>query len=104
MAGTPEQKQKLAGFIMDDYGTMCLGYSEKEHGNDLINGDLTATKVQGVYILNGEKWPINQATISGISFILAKTDANGGPKCLTLFMVDKRQLDPEKYYNPHSAP
>ncbi|WP_430015237.1 acyl-CoA dehydrogenase family protein [Microcystis protocystis FBCC-A270] len=99
MAGTPEQKQKLARFIMDDYGAMCLGYSEKEHGSDLINGDLTATKVEGGYILNGEKWPINRATISGISFILAKTDANGGPKCLTLFMVDKRQLEPEKYYN-----
>ena len=99
MAGTPEQKQKLARFIMDDYGAMCLGYSEKEHGSDLINGDLTATKVEAGYILNGEKWPINRATISGISFILAKTDANGGPKCLTLFMVDKRQLDPEKYYN-----
>ncbi|MCZ8028755.1 MAG: acyl-CoA dehydrogenase family protein [Microcystis sp. LE19-10.1B] len=99
MAGTPEQKQKLARFIMNDYGAMCLGYSEKEHGSDLINGDLTATKVEGGYILNGEKWPINRATISGISFILAKTDANGGPKCLTLFMVDKRQLDPEKYYN-----
>ncbi|MBE5229872.1 MAG: acyl-CoA dehydrogenase family protein [Microcystis aeruginosa PMC 728.11] len=99
MAGTPEQKQKLARFIMDDYGAMCLGYSEKEHGSDLINGDLTATKVEGGYILNGEKWPINRATISGVSFILAKTDANGGPKCLTLFMVDKRQLDQEKYYN-----
>ncbi|NCR39563.1 MAG: acyl-CoA dehydrogenase family protein [Microcystis aeruginosa W13-11] len=99
MAGTPEQKQKLARFIMDDYGAMCLGYSEKQHGSDLINGDLTATKVEGGYILNGEKWPINRATISGISFILAKTDANGGPKCLTLFMVDKRQLDSEKYYN-----
>ena len=99
MAGTPEQKQKLARFIMDDYGAMCLGYSEKEHGSDLINGDLTATKVEGGYILNGEKWPINRATISGVSFILAKTDANGGPKCLTLFMVDKRQLDPEKSYN-----
>jgi alkylation response protein AidB-like acyl-CoA dehydrogenase len=99
MAGTPGQKQKLARFIMDDYGAMCLGYSEKEHGSDLINGDLTATKVEGGYILNGEKWPINRATISGVSFILAKTDANGGPKCLTLFMVDKRELDPEKYYN-----
>jgi len=75
------------------------GLLGKEHGSDLINGDLTATKVEGGYILNGEKWPINRATISGISFILAKTDANGGPKCLTLFMVDKRQLDPEKYYN-----
>jgi alkylation response protein AidB-like acyl-CoA dehydrogenase len=99
MAGTDEQKQKLARFIMDDYGAMCLGYSEKEHGSDLVNGDLTATKVEGGYLLDGEKWPINRATISGVSFILAKTDPDGGPKCLTLFMVDKREIDPDSYYN-----
>ncbi|MEG3438241.1 acyl-CoA dehydrogenase family protein [Pannus brasiliensis CCIBt3594] len=99
MAGTPEQKQKLARLIMDDYGAMCLGYSEKEHGSDLVNGDLTATKVEGGYLLNGEKWPINRATISNVSYILAKTDPNGGPKCLTLFMVDKREIDPANYYN-----
>ncbi len=99
MAGTPEQKQKLARFIMDEYGAMCLGYSEREHGSDLVGGDLTATPVEGGYILNGEKWPINRATISGVSFILAKTDPNGGPKCLTLFMVDKSQIDSDNYYN-----
>lgn len=99
MAGTPEQKQKLARFIKDENGAMCLGYSEREHGSDLVGGDLTAKKVPGGYILNGEKWPINRATISGISYILAKTDPAGGPKCLTLFMVDKRELDPDNYYN-----
>jgi alkylation response protein AidB-like acyl-CoA dehydrogenase len=104
MAGTDEQKQKLARFIMDDYGAMCLGYSEKEHGSDLVNGDLTAAKVEGGYLLNGEKWPINRATISGVSFILAKTEPNGGPKCLTLFMVDKREIDPDAYYNLPKIP
>ncbi len=99
MAGTEEQKQKLAHFIKDDEGAMCLGYSERAHGSDLVGGELTATKVPGGYLLNGEKWPINRATISGVSYILAKTDAAGGPKCLTLFMVDKRQLEPEQYYN-----
>lgn len=99
MTGTEEQKQKLANYIKNEQGTMCLGYSEREHGSDLVGGDLTAKKVSGGYILNGEKWPINRATRSGISYILAKTDAEGGAKCLTLFMVDKRELDPEKYYN-----
>ncbi|MEA5508477.1 acyl-CoA dehydrogenase [Crocosphaera sp. UHCC 0190] len=99
MAGTDEQKQKLAQFIKDENGAMCLGYSEREHGSDLVGGDLTAKKVPGGYILNGEKWPINRATISGISYILAKTDPEGGPKCLTLFMVDKRELNPDNYYN-----
>jgi alkylation response protein AidB-like acyl-CoA dehydrogenase len=99
MAGTEEQKQHLAHYIKDENGTMCLGYSEREHGSDLVGGSLTATKVEGGYLLNGEKWPINRATISGISYILAKTDTAGGAKCLTLFMVDKRQIDSANYYN-----
>ncbi|OKH26187.1 isovaleryl-CoA dehydrogenase [Hydrococcus rivularis NIES-593] len=99
MAGSEEQKQKLARYIIDECGAMCLGYSEREHGSDLVGGELTATKVPGGYLLNGEKWPINRATISGIAYILAKTEPAGGPKCLTLFMVDKRELDPSQYYN-----
>lgn len=99
MAGTEAQKQKLSDYIKNHNGAMCLGYSEREHGSDLVGGSLTATKVPGGYLLNGEKWPINRATISGVSYILATTDPAGGPKCLTLFMVDKRELDPSQYYN-----
>lgn len=99
MAGTEEQKQRLATYIKDEHGTMCLGYSEKEHGADLIGGDLTATKVPGGYLLNGEKWPINRATISGVSYILAKTDKDAGARGLSLFMVEKSRLDSANYYN-----
>jgi alkylation response protein AidB-like acyl-CoA dehydrogenase len=99
MAGTEEQKKILSEYIKNENGAMCLGYSEKEHGADLINGDLTATKVEGGYLLNGEKWPINRATISGVSYILAKTNPEGGARCLSLFMVDKRQINAEQYYN-----
>ena len=99
MAGTEEQKKHLAYFIKEEHGAMCLGYSEKEHGSDLIGGDVTARKVSGGYILNGEKWPINRATISGVSYILARTNSEGGARCLSLFMVDKRQINPDHYYN-----
>lgn len=99
MAGNEEQKSKLAHYIKNEQGTLCLGYSEREHGSDLVGGDLTATKVEGGYLLNGEKWPINRATISGISYILAKTDVEGGAKSLTLLMVDKSGIDPDHYYN-----
>lgn len=99
LGGTQEQKNKLSDYIQLQQGAMCLGYSEKEHGSDLVGGDLTATKVPNGYILNGEKWPINRATLSGVAYILAKTDSPGGPKSLSLFMVDKKELDPEKYYN-----
>ncbi|AFZ36495.1 acyl-CoA dehydrogenase domain-containing protein [Stanieria cyanosphaera PCC 7437] len=99
MAGTKEQKQKLAQFMMEEQGTMCLGYSEREHGSDLVNGGLTATKVPGGYLLNGEKWPINRATRSGVTFILARTGVEGGAKGLSLFMVDKREISSSEYYN-----
>lgn len=99
MAGTPEQKQKLSRFMREEHGAMCLGYSEKEHGSDLIASGVTAEKVAGGYLLNGEKWPINRATISGISYILATTDRAEGARCLSLFMVEKSQLDPTQYYN-----
>lgn len=100
MAGTEAQKQRLSHFIKNENGAMCLGYSEKAHGADLVGGELTATRVEGGYLLNGEKWPINRATISGVSYILAVTaDPKDGPKCLTLFMVDKRELDEANYYN-----
>src|SRR6476469_46974 len=99
MAGTEEQKQRLASFIKDHNGAMCLAYSERAHGSDLVGSDVRATQVPGGYLLNGEKWPINRATISGVSFVLAKTDESGGARSLSLFMVEKSQLDPATYYN-----
>jgi alkylation response protein AidB-like acyl-CoA dehydrogenase len=99
MSGNDEQKQALANNIINKHWTMCLGYSEREHGSDLVGGDLTGTKVEGGYLFNGEKWPINRATRSNISYILAKTNPEGGAKCLSLFMVDKSQINADDYYN-----
>ncbi|MEL6250257.1 MAG: acyl-CoA dehydrogenase family protein, partial [Cyanobacteria bacterium J06627_15] len=99
MAGTPEQKQKLAGMIKDDHATMCLAYSERNHGSDLVGGSVVAQKVEGGYRLTGEKWPINRATISNITYVLGRTDPEGGNRGLSLFMIDKSQLDPDTFYN-----
>ncbi|MDY7016469.1 MAG: acyl-CoA dehydrogenase family protein, partial [Cyanobacteriota bacterium] len=99
MAGTDEQRAKLANSIKNENGTLCLGYSEREHGADLIAGDLTARKVEGGYIFNGEKWPINRATRSTNSYILAQTDPEAGARGLSLFLVDKSRIDSNGYYN-----
>ncbi|MDY6782669.1 MAG: acyl-CoA dehydrogenase [Cyanobacteriota bacterium] len=99
MAGTDEQRAHLSNEIKNNNGTLCLGYSEREHGADLIAGDLTARKVEGGYILNGEKWPINRATRSTNSYILATTDPEAGARGLSLFLVDKSRIDPNGYYN-----
>ncbi|MBK1986465.1 acyl-CoA dehydrogenase [Sphaerospermopsis aphanizomenoides BCCUSP55] len=99
MAGTDEQKQILSSFMKDANGTMCLAYSEKAHGSDLLGGDMEARKVSGGYLLSGEKWPINRATRSGVAFVLARTDPEGGPRSLSLFMVEKSKIDPANYSN-----
>ena len=99
MVGTPEQKQKLMNYIINDHGAMCLSYSERDHGSDLVGGDTVAVKVPGGYRFTGEKWPINRATISGLTYVLARTNEEGGNRGLSLFMVDKSELDPASYSN-----
>ncbi len=99
MAGTEEQKERLSRYIREEKGAMGLGYSEKEHGSDLVRGSLIAKRVPGGYLLNGEKWPINRATISGLVYILARLDGEEGAKSLCLFMVEKSGIDPDHYYN-----
>ena len=99
MAGNDVQKAKLSRLIRQDQVAMCLSYSERNHGSDLVGGGVTATKTEGGYVLNGEKWPINRATISGITFVLARTDPESVNRGLSLFMVDKSELNPSQYYN-----
>lgn len=99
MAGSDEQREKLSRLMREDHTAMCLAYSEREHGSDLVGGGVTATKVEGGYLLNGEKWPINRATISGVTFVLARTDPEGGNRGLSLFMVEKKDLNPSQVYN-----
>ena len=99
MAGSNEQKEKLSHLMREEHTAMCLAYSEREHGSDLVGGSVTATKVDGGYLLNGEKWPINRATISGVTYVLARTDPEGGNRGLSLFMVEKDLLDAGQYYN-----
>ncbi|WP_121970528.1 acyl-CoA dehydrogenase family protein [Leptolyngbya sp. BC1307] len=99
MAGNEAQKEKLSRLMREDQVAMCLSYSERGHGSDLVGGSVIATKTEGGYVLNGEKWPINRATISGITFVLARTAVEGGNRGLSLFMVDKSELNPSQYYN-----
>jgi alkylation response protein AidB-like acyl-CoA dehydrogenase len=99
LAGTDAQKRWLADYIIKRRGAMCLAYSEKEHGADLIGNETVARRTSDGFELTGEKWPINGATVGGLAFVLAKTDQSGGPRALSLFMVDKSELDKSRYSN-----
>ena len=102
--GTDEQKRWLAKYIMERQGAMCLAYSEKQHGADLAASDTVARRTADGFEITGEKWPINRATVGGLCFVLATTDPSAGPRGLSLFMLDKGELDPKRFSNLPKIP
>jgi len=92
IGGSDAQKARCAHIIQQEGGFHCLAYSERDHGADLIAGDLTASADGDEYLLNGEKWPINRATHSRVIVLLAKTAPDRGARGLSLFMIDKHEL------------
>jgi alkylation response protein AidB-like acyl-CoA dehydrogenase len=73
------------------------GLTEREHGSDLLAGELTATPDAGGYRLRGAKWLINNATRSDAICLLARTSPGGGARGYSLLLVDKRRLAPGSY-------
>ena len=85
--------------ILDRQGAMCLAYSERRHHADLAASDTVAQRTADGFEITGEKWPINRATVGGLCFVLATTDPAAGPRGLSLFMLDKGDLDPQHLSN-----
>ncbi|MBV8794424.1 MAG: acyl-CoA dehydrogenase [Hyphomicrobiales bacterium] len=99
VGGADEQKRWLAKYMMERHGAMCLAYSEKEHGADLAASDTVARRTADGFEITGEKWPINRATVGGLCFVLATTNPSAGASGLSLFMLDKGDLDPKRHSN-----
>jgi alkylation response protein AidB-like acyl-CoA dehydrogenase len=96
VGGNPDQATRLAAEI--DAGTIVSwGLTERDHGSDLFAGELTAVEVDGGWELTGEKWLINNATRGQLICVLARTRTAGGPRGFSMFLVDKRELAPERY-------
>jgi alkylation response protein AidB-like acyl-CoA dehydrogenase len=55
----------------------CFGLTEKEYGSDATSLKTTAKKVEGGYLLNGNKRWIGNATIADYVIIWAKNEAEG---------------------------
>ncbi|SOB81290.1 acyl-CoA dehydrogenase family protein [Streptomyces sp. 1331.2] len=69
--------------------------TERHHGSDLLAGEVVARPApDGGWLLDGEKWLINNVTRAGLVTVLARTDDAGGPRGFSLFLVDKARLAP----------
>ncbi|MFF6995692.1 AMP-binding protein [Streptomyces sp. NPDC008313] len=96
VAGTPGQARALAARVADG-AVVSLALTEREHGSDLLAGELRAVRSadgSGGWRLDGEKWLINNATRADLVCVLARTGEEGGSRGFSLFLVDKARLKP----------
>lgn len=102
VAGDDVQARRVADDVTSGR-PVSWGLTEREHGSDLVGGDLTARSVPGcdgpgeaatAVRLDGEKWLINNATRGEVACVLARVDPEGGPRGFSLFLVDKARIDP----------
>lgn len=98
IGGDERLKQRIATLVLQTGVFPCLAYSEAHHGADLVANETVAACEMGEYRLSGEKWPINRATRSDLIVLLART-GKPGTRGLSLFAVDKRDLDPSSFYH-----
>jgi len=99
VAGNDFQKKYLAKIIQENE-SVSLGLTEKEHGSDLMGNELTfvADKSNsGHLILSGEKWLINNATRCRAITLYGRTNNHKGPKSHSLLLIDKNQIDSNKF-------
>eukprot|EP00850_Spirogloea_muscicola_P017498 SM000151S01486 [mRNA] locus=s151:106226:108659:+ [translate_table: standard] len=87
--GTPEQKEKyLPKLIMGEH-IGALAMSEPGSGSDVVSMRCKAVKVDGGYVLNGNKmWCTNGPRASTL-VVYAKTDLQAGAKGITTFIINK---------------
>ena len=84
--GTPEQKQWLARTRRGD-AIAGFAITEPEAGSDAAAAKTTATRVQGGFVLNGEKTYISNGGIADVYVVFARTGEAPGAKGLSAFLV-----------------
>jgi len=71
--GTEEQQQRMIPPILSGEKKMCFAVTEPNTGLDTTSLKTRATKVDGGYILNGEKIWITNAHVADYMLIIART-------------------------------
>ncbi|MEU5692907.1 acyl-CoA dehydrogenase family protein [Actinosynnema sp. NPDC020468] len=90
IAGTEEQRRYFVQAINNGV-RMAWGLSERRHGSDLLSNEMRAEKVEGGYLLTGEKYLIGNATVADVVSVHARTGERGGPGDWSIFAVEKRK-------------
>ncbi len=87
--GNEEQKLKYLSKMATGELIGGFGLTEPNAGTDAVNQQTTARKVEGGYILNGEKTWISLADVADIFLVFAKTDTTKGHDGISAFIVER---------------
>uniref|UniRef100_A0A0A0KHQ5 Isovaleryl-CoA dehydrogenase n=1 Tax=Cucumis sativus TaxID=3659 RepID=A0A0A0KHQ5_CUCSA len=87
--GNPTQKEKYLPKLIKGEHVGALAMSEPNAGSDVVSMKCKADRVDGGYIINGNKmWCTNGPTAQTL-VVYAKTNPNAGSKGITAFIIEK---------------
>uniref|UniRef100_A0A9I9DY73 Isovaleryl-CoA dehydrogenase n=1 Tax=Cucumis melo TaxID=3656 RepID=A0A9I9DY73_CUCME len=87
--GNPAQKEKYLPKLIKGEHVGALAMSEPNAGSDVVSMKCKADRVDGGYVINGNKmWCTNGPTAQTL-IVYAKTDPNAGSKGITAFIIEK---------------
>src|SRR5271163_2428095 len=87
--GSAEQKKRYLPKLISGEHVGTLAMSEPNAGSDVVSMKTRADKKGDRYVLNGAKMWITNGPVLDTLVVYAKTDAAGGPRGITAFIVEK---------------
>lgn len=87
--GTEEQKRRYLPALAKGEKLAAFALTEPEAGSDAAALKTTARRVDGGYVLNGEKLFITNAGPADLYLVMAATQPGAGPKGVSAFLVEK---------------
>src|SRR5690349_2803279 len=96
--GTPEQQEKLLPKMATGEIRAAFSLSEPELGSDVAAIQTSAKRVEdGGWEINGSKMWVTNGLLSGVVFVLVRTDKEASPphRGLTCFIAEKEAGNPD---------
>ncbi|XP_022728919.1 isovaleryl-CoA dehydrogenase, mitochondrial isoform X1 [Durio zibethinus] len=87
--GSPAQKEKYLPKLISGEHVGALAMSEPNAGSDVVSMKCKADRVDGGYVLNGNKMWCTNGPVAQTLVVYAKTDVTAGSKGITAFIIEK---------------